>query len=440
MNDECKNKFFDLCLSKTLPVATFLMLNLFSHSAFSQLKAACPTAAAEWIQFRDQSAMTIVRGAGGDDNAVAGNVNASVRAIAKVFATCYPQAQTLIQNTPHLAEQLAHLKGFAETRKNEDLPGWQLGFNVPDAQYFRDTGAWTDVPAELQDQTLLQAFSDPARIDEGLKILENLNAALPPEKKMIFFRYTSQHLATPDESQVYGRVLIVVPGDPERWVQFGVPEVGKPKTKNLSVVAVKTDANGDKHVYLKDHYRMVEGGQIHLRDRFDATHVSDNCTNCHKSGVLPIFPKPGSFSPLDAGKIDAVNKRFKTYLPADFGGYIDLTKLGIGIGPVGPAAEQLRTADFMKICAGSGTSPESVQRIKSSMTCAKCHNTDDLGELNYPVNRILLKSFVLGGKMPPKNDLTAPERQGLVNCLEAEYFGVDNASPNVLLNWFKSSF
>ena len=78
-------------------------------------------------------------------------------------------------------------------------------------------------------------------------------------------------------SAVFGRVLVVVPGDPERWVQYGVPEAGRPKTQNLSVLAIKKSEDGKNDIYFKDHYRMYEQGEIYLKDRFAVTGQSDNC-------------------------------------------------------------------------------------------------------------------------------------------------------------------
>lgn len=207
-------------------------------------------------------------------------------------------------------------------------------------------------------------------IKDGLARPEELNSQLPEDRKMIFFQYRSQHLTTPDSSAVFGRVLVVVPGDPERWVQYGVPEAGRPKTQNLSVLAIKKSEDGKNDIYFKDHYRMYEQGEIYLKDRFAVTGQSDNCINCHKSGVLPIFPAPGSFSAEDASKIAAVNARFRTYGPPRFGGYVDPASSGPGLGQRTPEAVAARTSQFMQRCTSGQEfeDPEkSISAIKKSM-------------------------------------------------------------------------
>ena len=429
----------------------------------------CPTTRVGWIYLRDQTALSIVQqsahlrqtlNAGKSENLEVADekLNENLRLNAKRVESCDVLHSPVVRSFPQLADELQHLLQFLHANRHEGEIGFELGFNVPDARYFRETSQYTSIPKELLQQDLLRAMSSPELIPNALEILARLNEARPVESKYLFFKYTSQHLPTPDDSQVYGRILIIVPGNPEKWVQFGVPEAGKTRTQNVSVVSILTGQDGNRHVFMKDHFRIFPDtarkgggggesvtwseGEIKIRSRFEETGRSDNCASCHKSGVLPIFPQHGSFDPIDAPKIAEANRRFRQYGKQDFGGYLDLQSLGAGLGPHGPEADRLRTNAFLRTCTGGLALEQhelSMKKIRDSMSCSKCHNPALGGALNYPVNEVLLRSYVLGGKMPPRNDLSKSERQGLLRCLEQEYFGTGGESPSVLLNWFKSS-
>lgn len=405
---------------------------------------ACPQTAAAWTTFRDSAALTIVRQSAHRASDDPTPVNDAIREIDSVFAKCVDAARPILGVNPELAASLANLKTFSSARKNEGLDHWLMGFNVPDAKYFADTSSFTAIPQDLQNPKLLSALSDPKRIPEALKMLEALNATYSPEHRIVFFQYVSQHLTTPDQSQVYGRILIYVPADAagiERWVQFGVPEAGKGRTQNVSVVAVKTNANGQTDVYFKDHFRMYDRAEIYIKSRFEVNGSGDSCVACHKSGVLPIFPKPGSLAAADQPKLDFVNSVFKNYGPPSFGGYLDSAALGPALGETDAETRAKRTPEFIATCAKDlkfDDIQNSHATISKSMNCAKCHNSaDGLGSLNYPLNLTVIDSYVRGGKMPPRNTLSVNEREGLLRCLKAEYFGVDSRQPALLLNWLK---
>ncbi len=41
----------------------------------------------------------------------------------------------------------------------------------------------------------------------------------------------------------------------------------------------------------------------------------DNCVQCHKSGILPVFPERGTVSPDEEQALLAVNERFSAVTP-----------------------------------------------------------------------------------------------------------------------------
>ena len=416
------------------------LILLIQLASLNAAYAACPTTAQEWLQARDESAKKIVADSLKSTAGSAVFASANVSGMAKLLSDCLTDAQPLFQDSQDLQAGMQNIIRFTEARKNEGRPGWQLGFNVPDAQYFAETADWTAVPDDLKTQPILRAFSDPQTVAHGLELLEQLNATYPEERKMIFFQYRSQHLTTPDASRVFGRIFVYYPGNPEKWIQYGVPEQGLPRTQNLSVVSIKTEPDGRQNVYFKDHFRMYDKEEIYLKDRFAVNGQSDNCTSCHKSGILPIFPAPGSFSIADGEKIAAVNAIFRKYKPAAFGGYLNPDHLGPGLGMTAKKIVDARTDEFLSQCTQGLQLPDqatSFTKIRRAMNCSGCHNNQRFGDLNFPVNRSLVRSYVTAGLMPPVSgaSLTSPEREGLIRCLEDEYFGRSEGSSKILLQW-----
>jgi hypothetical protein len=69
------------------------------------------------------------------------------------------------------------------------------------------------------------------------------------------------------------------------------------------------------------------------------------------------------------------------------------------------------------------------------MTCAACHQHNYLGALNWPMDRVVISSYVKGGMMPFGQELQGPERAELYGKLIQEYFAADAARPGILKSW-----
>jgi len=130
-----------------------------------------------------------------------------------------------------------------------------------------------------------------------------MNTGRAADNQLLFFSYKSRHLGTPDNRNSFRRLLIVVPGNaaqhvPEKWVQFGIadPRAREP-VRNVSVVGVLPGPGQTTNVYFKDYYRTYRrNGSITIQGRWELGEGEDHCVECHKSGVLPIFPVNGSVS------------------------------------------------------------------------------------------------------------------------------------------------
>ncbi len=312
----------------------------------------------------------------------------------------------------------------------DTLPDHELGFVVPDKQYFEETRGFVGIPDFLTTPPFLRAVGSYQTLARAKSYLRRLNEARSPDEQLVFFSYKSRHLGTPDSPDSYGRLLIVVPGDasrgvPDKWVQFGVPDAGAraASVRNVSVVSVTPGDDGTSNVYFKDFYRTYrrDGSVASIRGRWELGYGDDNCAQCHKSGVLPIFPVAGTVAASERQAVEEVNARFLTYGPARFEKYLDVTKFGPGLGVSG--------------AGGRAEAQDEGATVSRAMNCAVCHRPDRLGSLSWPMDETIVSSFVKGGKMPLGATLTVPERTELYRRLMREYFSTDDTHPGTLKSW-----
>ena len=166
----------------------------------------------------------------------------------------------------------------------------------------------------------------------------NSTQSRDPSEQLIFFSYKSRHLGTPDNDASYGRLLIVVPGNAEERTcrisgcNSAFPIRERARVRNVSVVSAVAGSGGTFNAYFKDFYRTYRrDGSINIEGRWELGEGDDNCAQCHKSGILPIFPVRGSVSAAEQQALLAVNERFLTYGSPRFGSYLDQRKLGPGL-------------------------------------------------------------------------------------------------------------
>ena len=307
----------------------------------------------------------------------------------------------------------------------------ELGFIVPDKQYFEETRQYVQIPEFLLNPRFLRAVSRSETLNRAKSFLRQLNLSRESSDQLLFFSYRSRHLGTPDNNDSYRRLLIVVPGNalkgvPEKWVQFGVTDPGaRVRVRNISVVSAVAGSDGTFNTYFKDFFRTYRrNGSISVKGRWELGYGDDNCVQCHKSGVLPIFPEKGSVSSGEQQVVEAVNQRFLTYGSPRFDKYIDETKFGPGLSS---ASHGDRLRRF-----GEGFDNTVVAH---AMSCAACHNPERLGSLNWPMDRTVISSFIKGGKMPLGHTLQVSERRELYQRLLQEYFAVGDTHPGILKSW-----
>jgi hypothetical protein len=320
---------------------------------------------------------------------------------------------------------------FIQAASIDRQPDHDLGFLVPDKQYFAETRRYVEIPRFLLNQNFLSYVSRFESLDQAKAFLRQLNSTRARADQLIFFSYNSRHLGTPDNDDSYRRLLIVVPGNaearvPEKWVQFGVTDPGKRiRIRNVSVVSAVIGSDGTFNAYFKDYFRTYKrDGSISIAGRWELGFGDDNCAKCHKSGILPIFPEGKSVAPGEQQAVEAVNQRFRTYGSPRFDKYLDETKLGPGLGSAADASRRRRFGVAFDLTV-----------VGDAMTCSACHQPAGLGPLNWPMDQVLISSYVKGGQMPFGSSLTAAERDELYQKLLQEYFSIDDTNPGILKSW-----
>jgi hypothetical protein len=320
---------------------------------------------------------------------------------------------------------------YIEAASLDRQPDHELGFVVPDKQYFAETRRFVEIPEFLLNQTFLRSVSRYETLGRAKSFLRQLNSTRDPSEQLIYFSYESRHLGTPDNSSSHHRLLIVVPGNatngvPDKWVQFGVPDPGaRARVRNVSVVSAVAGGGGTFNAYFKDFYRTYRrDGSISIQGRWELGEGDDNCAQCHKSGILPIFPERGSVIEAEQQALLAVNERFLTYGSPRFGRYLDGRKLGPGLSSASLDDRRQRFgARFAETPAAK------------AMVCSSCHNSQRLGALNWPMDKILISSYVNGGQMPMGHQLKISDRHDLYAKLIQEYFATDKNNPGILKSW-----
>jgi hypothetical protein len=402
-------------------------LPLLAQTAFAKTSSPCTlikSRSDNWVTARVNSLVTTARAAYESDDALPAYQRV-LDGINRTLQRCkLSEDADFINRHPEFVEYVA-------TISLDRKPDHELGFNVPDKQYFSETRSLVEIPEYLLQPAFLKLVSRWETLDRAKAFLRQLNSTRAASDQLVFFSYISRHLGTPDNDNSYRRLLIVVPGNavlgiPDKWVQFGISDPGqKVLTRNLSVVSAMTNANGTFDAYFKDYFRTyARNGSISIKGRWELGEGDDNCAQCHKSGILPIFPAAGSVSPGEREAVEIVNARFRSYGSPRFGNYLDQTKLGPGLSTAG---REDRSHRFGKEFEATN--------VSRAMTCQSCHNPDRLGSLNWPMDPLILSSYVEGGQMPFGITLKNAERSQLYEKLIEEYFATGDANPGILKSW-----
>ncbi len=404
--------------------AILLCLILVGESPSASLPARLKADPDAWVKARIDALVLAARAAYEDDDALP----AYQRVLKSIARTI---RQRKLADDEAFVSRYRQFVEYIQAASLDQLPGHELGFSVPDRQYFEETRQYVQIPEFLMARSFLRSVSRYETLDRAKSFLRQLNLARAPSDQLLIFSYTSRHLGTPDNDDSFMRLLIVVPGNaetgvPEKWVQFGVTDPkARTRIRNVSVVSAVGRADGTFNTYFKDYFRTYRrNGSISIKGRWELGYGDDNCARCHKSGILPIFPEEGSVSPSEQQVVSAVNQRLLTYGSPRFDKYLDERKFGPGLGS---ASREHRDKRF-----GEGFNKTVVGR---AMACATCHQHERLGALSWPMDDAVVSSYIKGGQMPFGKKLETSEREEVYARLIEEYFATDDANPGILKSW-----
>ena len=177
-----------------------------------------------------------------------------------------------------------------------------------DRHYLETIRPLVELPCLLTQPSFLDALADSATYHLAVAWLDQRNQGqtvlgCPYEGgRWETLLYKSAVLGTPDDALVYGRLLVVVPGDDrDRWIQFGIRADDKDgeagaTVQNVSIVSVPRLAAPSQtapYTAMIDWFRVQERGpdgtiQRTLKTRFEAVGRTGNCMLCHKTPVIGI--------------------------------------------------------------------------------------------------------------------------------------------------------
>ena len=132
----------------------------------------------------------------------------------------------------------------------------------------------------------------------------------------------------------------------------------------------------------------------------------------------------GSVNPGEQQAVVAVNQRFLTYGSPRFDKYLDESKFGPGLGSSSRDQRNQRFGKSFDLTA-----------VGRAMACASCHQHEQLGALSWPIDPVVVKSYIKEGQMPFGSKLEVSERDELHKRLIEEYFATDDARPGILKSW-----
>ena len=439
----------------------------------------CDASQAEWIEWRKQQVKNLMtptlKGPNGEQKYFDTELSAQ-KALAtyNVLAPCSKQDPEKFKPLANLEVFTKNLRRIALTNAQGE-PDHLFGFSITDLDYINYARPNIKIPELLNSQEFLTAVSNPKSYKKAYDMIMQRNKGKPIAEQWVVLLYESQFLTTPDRT-TYGRFFIYIPGEVQKWIQFGIvtPDMKQtvfcPKPHgtdadqticSMSIVSVRDRGEGafpKTEVYIVDYWREYhDDGKITMPTRVEAGHGTSNCSFCHKTPVLPIYPAR-EFTFDDQGnlieKIQGVgdiprwlNNLIPSYGPPYFGGLMEQAAYGPDLGPLIE-----RSAEFMQACtAGYNVNPN---KIASRMQCASCHNANLMGEINFPqanfsdndleiltlpdgTMHALVETYISEGLMPPSDHLTTEEQQALTNCLMTEYFDYKTGQ-GLLVDWLNN--
>jgi hypothetical protein len=465
---------FVICLSSLGIALAYIVFGASAHAE------PCPTNAAAWQVWRDRAIETAfnqvrtVQGRTFIDYKPFVTFSGNVRGFGE---DCFGTSENFINVAAALRPVVGNFFDFFGAIGLETDDDHQFGMTVDDAIYVDEIREVIALPPLLTSQDFLRAVSDRDSYRTALDLVNTHNALLPENERWIPLIYKSRFLTTPDDSETYGRLFVLVPGETtDKWIQFGIltPEMENVQIKNLSIVAVRrlpghSPEAPRTETFIVDYWRGYENttnrdgenATITVRTKFESGMGTENCSDCHKTPVLGIHPAEvyrfdalGNLIPVTGAEAqatpDLINSFIENYGPPNYRGWQLQVHYGPAMGPI----DVVRPDSFFNSCTvGTGVTTASYGKLRKAMNCAACHNEALIGRINFPLAAHttrefalvhpdtgafspLVETYVLEGWMPPGIPLDENERMAVVRCLQHEYLDLDGKS-GLLIDWLK---
>jgi hypothetical protein len=435
-----------------------LLLCLASSSIFAdaipiEILPPCPQGFETWVKWRTH----LAREWSFQTNQNSDSIGEWAQAKLDRYRECRKESLPLFAREPGLdscfKDLLEMLKATSHFRGPGSNPPRLLGMNVPDAKYYRKTSVFTAIPDDIRDnQAFLKAVSKLETMGEAYRELDKLNEARKKKKEPLieYSRFVGNVTAKTSESKE--RLLLYIPGNPEKWISIALASQNGTRTPQISAIGVHTNGRKEKNIYFKDHWRLYKDAENRVEfEDVQEGKFSDACWKCHKSGLLTL-PVSADLTAAEKEKVRHFNEVMLSQGVLNSGGYYDARKLGVGIGGDDQKEKNLKKLreEIFPFCVANtvsfGATGEykkllaEVDRTKvtEAMNCSQCHDGETRGLLTPPYGDIVFRS-IREGKMPPGANLSDDERRVLKECLELEQFGVLSNLELAKLNSFMKS-
>lgn len=352
---------------------------------------------------------------------------------------CLTRNETLFNKSKRLKACVAPLTAYWKHLQTVPEPPGGLDDKITKQRYYKDSAKFTDLPKDLENGAFQKALVR-GDVPAAIKWIEamNLRRRKAKEPELVFAEVAGVHAMSSD-STGSRRFLVYDPGKAspegrtEQWINFTLADPGATEAPfQLSVVATRWDAKGGAQTYFADHLRTDREPYAYRRASEERDPKSPDCAQCHLTGKpLRIDPK-GPVARRFRKALAVMNAAIDKVPPGKPPGFAEdfFTKGRI------PVESSNLPDDFLKACLGGAPTDMSLKKVRAALRCDRCHTGKKLFVLPIHIQPSL-NHVMENGRMPPDNNLSDEERQGLVRCLARYETKIDKEQTKVGLAYFQ---
>jgi hypothetical protein len=110
---------------------------------------------------------------------------------------------------------MANVTSFVQAQAQRAKPGYSVGMEVSDLEYWRTSAPMLALPPLLKSQEFLKAMSSPQGYARAAELISRQNEKLPEDRRWFVAPFEAQFVESVDQT-TYGRMLVFVPNEPTR--------------------------------------------------------------------------------------------------------------------------------------------------------------------------------------------------------------------------------